>query len=118
MKWVSITALLLAVFLPPFASYQVLLQILVPTGALFVVLQSGRAARYYWAAAFIAVAVLYNPIVPVVLSRSTFILLDLVCVAAFAASLVALKSMAIRPLPSIARRAPYGRVSASQWRVS
>jgi len=101
MKWVSIAALLLAVLRLPTASYQILLEVVVCVTALLVVTQAVRTGKYFWAAGFIVIAVLFNPVVPVALSRKTSLWLDLVCLAAFLVSLAALKTKPLLSIPGI-----------------
>lgn len=98
MKWISITGLLLALRWPPSTSYQVTLEILICVSALLVVTQAWRAQKYFWAAGFVAIAVLFNPIVPLALARKTFLWLDLVCFAAF---LVSLGVLTARPIATV-----------------
>lgn len=104
MKCVSIAVLLLAVLRLPTASYQVLLEIVVCVPALLVVTQSVRAGKYFWAAGFVAIAVLFNPAVPVALSRKTFLWRDLVCLMTFLVSLAALKMQPALSVPSVTNR--------------
>jgi hypothetical protein len=65
MKWVCISALLLAVIWRSSANYQILLEFLVCLGAVLVVLRAWRMGKYPWAAGFVAIAVLFNPIAPI-----------------------------------------------------
>ncbi len=108
MKSVSIAALLLAATAWRSApNYQLLLDFVVCTGAIVVVMQAVRAKRYLWTAAFAAIAVLFNPVVPV--PRPTgdlFLLMIFVCLAPFAISLAALKTQPILSIPSITGRTP------------
>ncbi len=90
MKWVSIAALVLAVLFRASSGYHTLLQFVVCTGAALVVLQAGRTGRYAWAAGFTAIALLYNPILPLALSRNLFLLL--LSLAMFALSVAVLKT--------------------------
>ncbi len=106
MKWVSIAVLLLAVLRLPAASYQVVLEIVVCVSGLLVVTQAVRAGKYLWAAGFVAIAVLFNPVVPAVLSRKVFLWLDWLCLAAFLLSLAALKRQPRLSMPSITNRTP------------
>jgi len=101
MKWVSITGLLLALLWRPSTSYQVTLEILICVSALLVVTQAWRAGKYSWAAGFVAMAVLFNPIVPLALARKTFLWLDLVCLTAFLVSLAVLTAKPLVPMPGI-----------------
>lgn len=108
MKWVSVAALLLGLLWRSSPSYQLLLQFVVSVGAILVVLQAARAAKYFWAIGFSAIAVLYNPIVPVALSRDIFLWLNFVCLATFALSLAVVKTIPIRSRPSLTGRKQVG----------
>jgi Family of unknown function (DUF6804) len=101
MKWVSITMLLLALFWQPLQNHHVALEILVCIGALLVVTQAWSARKYFWASGFVAIAVLFNPIVPLVLTRRTFFLLELACLSAFLLSLTGLTAKPLIPAPGI-----------------
>jgi len=118
MKWASIVALLLGVVLRS-PSYQTLLQFVVCAGAILVVGQAARAAKYFWAAGFSAIAVLYNPIVPTALSHNLFLIL--VCLTLFALSLAVLKTKPVlSPLllatKSMGNRS--SRLASVSWSVS
>lgn len=104
MKWVSITMLLLALFWQPLQDHQVALGVLVCIGALVVVTQAWRTQNYFWATGFVAIAVLFNPIVPLALTRRTFFLLELACLGAFLLSLTVLTGKPLTPAPGIINR--------------
>jgi hypothetical protein len=106
MKWLSITALLVGLLLRSSTTYQIALEFVVCVSALLVVTQMGRAGKYFWAAGFLAIAVLFNPIAPIALSRKSFLWLDWVCLAAFLLSLAAVKRQATLSIPSITYRTP------------
>lgn len=106
MKWICITALLLAAIWRFSASLQIMLEILICVGALLVTAQAARRGKYLWGAGFTAIAVLFNPIVPLALSRRVFFWLDLVCITAFLASLAVLKTRPLLSIPSITGRTP------------
>lgn len=100
MKSVSIVGLLLS-FLWSFferdrvwsvqvGGYLELLVLAVWATAIMVVAQTILAHKYFWAIGFVAVAVLFNPISPLTLSRSTFLIVDSVCILAFVLSLAVL----------------------------
>lgn len=99
MKWVSIVALLLSAFWRSSADYTVVLQLAVCAGAILVVWEAYRTARYLWAIGFAAIAMLFNPIQPLELSLAKFLWLDLICVVAFACSLAVFKAKS-RPASS------------------
>ena len=92
LKWVSI-ALLLLVGLRLAKNYQGLLEMVVCVCALLVVGQAVRAAKYFWAAGFLAIVVLFNPVVPIVLSAKIFLWLNWVCLAAFLVSFTCVKGV-------------------------
>lgn len=106
MKWICIAALLMTALWRASASSQLLLQFVVCLGAILVALQAVRASKYIWAAGFIAIAVFFNPVVPVTLSRNIFLWLDWVCLAAFLLSLAALRREPTLSIPSITYRTP------------
>jgi hypothetical protein len=105
-KLVAVAALLLGVLPHPSGSYQVLLDIFVCVTAVVVATQAFRTRSYIWAAGFAAMAVLYNPVLPVVFARTTSLWLDVVCLMTFMLSLVALKSRPRLSIPSITNRTP------------
>jgi hypothetical protein len=106
MKGISIAVLLLAVLWQPSASYEIMLQMVVCVSSLLVLTQAVRARKYLWAAGFSAIAVLFNPAVPVALARKPFLWLDVVCLITFLISLAALKAKPILSMPSITNRTP------------
>ena len=106
MKWACIAVLFLAVVRMPNTSYQVLLEILVCVGAILVVTQAVQESKYFWAAGFTAIAVFFNPIIPVTLSRKMFLWLDAACLMAFLVSFAAFKRRPLLSIPSITNRTP------------
>lgn len=106
MKWLSIAALLLAVFWRSSANFQLVLEAVVCVTALLVVMQAVRRGKYFWAAGFLAVAALFNPVVPVAFSRNVFIWLDAMCIVTFLVSLAVLKRHPRLSMPSITNRTP------------
>ena len=98
MKWFSITVLLAAIFWRPSEGYGVLFQFVLSVGAILVVVQAAQARKSLWAIGFSSIAVLFNPVAPIVFSRQVFLWLDVVCLAMFAISLAVLKA---RPLLSV-----------------
>jgi len=106
MKWLSIMALLLGMFLTSSTSFRIGLEMVVCVAALVVTAQALRTHKYFWAIGFVATAALFNPIVPVALSHKTFLLLDLVCIGTFLVSLAALRWEPALSIPSITDRTP------------
>ena len=113
MKWGAIAALLILAALNSrsLADYRtVLAALLVFAGAIVVLVQSTSRGKYLWATAFLAVGVLFNPVLPIMLPRNTFVMLELVSLVLFAVSLAALKTIPRLSIASITDRTP-GRQS-------
>lgn len=80
----SLVALSVALFVTPNASYQVFLQFLVCGTAALIAWKAVRdQAQRRWALAFCAIAIVFNPIVPLALPGRMFFVLDLLCTALF-----------------------------------
>ncbi len=67
--------------------YMELFSLAVYLGAVVLIAIAAYGRKYFWAAGFTAIAVLFNPFALLRLSRTTFLVLDAVCIAAFFASL-------------------------------
>jgi len=116
MKLVSIVVLLLGFFgnLPVGSQewsvrnggYLELFNMLVCLSALLVVAEGFRGHKYFWASGFVAIAVLFNPIVPVTLPRKMFLGLDSVCILTFLVSLALSKRQPTLTVPSIINGRP------------
>ena len=106
MKWLSIMALLLGTFLTSSASFRVTLEMEVCVAALVVAAQAFRIGKYFWGIGFAVIAMLFNPVVPLVLPHNAFLLLDWLCVVAFLVSLAALQWEPTLSIPSITGRTP------------
>ena len=92
MKWVSIIMLLLAVLQLPVASHPVLLAIVVCVSGFLIAAQAVRAGQYSWAVGFLAIVVLFNPLVPIARARTDVLWVDGIGLAAFLAAAVAFKA--------------------------
>ena len=108
MKWVSIVALLLAIVAWPASSnYQTELNLVVCVGAALVAVQAYKAAAYRWAAGFLAIGFLFNPVVPVFrLAGLVGLALLVFAIGPFAISLAALRTAPLLSIPSITDRTP------------
>ena len=106
MKVVCVAALMLMAFWQAPASAEVVLDILICVGAVTVATQAIAQPKYIWTTGFVLIAVLFNPIMPVGLSRDIFFVLDLACLGAFLISLEALKSQRTLSIRSITNRRP------------
>lgn len=101
MKWLSIMALLVGVLFGSSSGYRVILNLVVCVAAVMVLAQAFRIGKYFWGVGFTAIAVLFNPAEPIAFPWMVFLLLDLVCLGAFLASLSKLRWPRILPAPSI-----------------
>jgi uncharacterized protein DUF6804 len=110
MKWVSIAVLLLGALRLPSAGSQVLLELVICVSALLVVRQAFRVGKYAWAAGFLTIAALFNPVLPIALSRRMFLWMDWFCLVTFLISLAVLRRQPVLSIPSITDRTP-GSVS-------
>lgn len=105
-KWIAMAALLVALFWHPFAENRRLLQFAVLAGAVAVLVQAVRAGKYVWIGLFVAVACIFNPIRPVVMSASVFLLLDALTLVLFMVSLRGLETAPKLSIDSITDRTP------------
>lgn len=99
----AISLLVAAVWVPP-SGVKLLIDVLVSVGALSVATQAAASSKKFWAAGFVAISVLFNPLVPVGLPRGVFFWLDLACVVVFMVSLETLKGLPGLTFPSTANR--------------
>jgi hypothetical protein len=88
------------------ADYRMLVAFVVTVGAVAVATQAARTQRTAWAVCFGAIATVLNPIVTGLFAPALFFWCDLLCIAAFAASLVFLKPKPLLSMPSITDRTP------------
>ena len=111
MKWIAMAALLIAAMLwGSVATSQFprfLLNFVVCFGAAAVVLQAARAKKYVWEGGFAAIALLFNPLIPVFpFDGQCGRLPVLLSIVPFAVSLVALRTPPLLSMPSITDRNP------------
>ena len=106
MKWIAVATLFLAVLGFPIVSHRAVLEIVICVSALLVATQAIRANKYFWAAGFSTIAVLFNPLVPLPITGNAFVLLEWVCLAAFLVSLAVLKMQPTLSVLSITSRTP------------
>ena len=110
--WIAVPGLLGAVLLRPSTGDGTLLHGAVSASAVLVMMLAGLAGRYWLAAAFVLVAVLFNPLVPVTLASQRFLWMYASTLALFGIflSLVKMPMRARLSMPSITDRTP-GSVS-------
>ena len=113
MKWITMAVLLTGAMLWRSAANsefpQFLLGFVVCSGAGVVLMQAVRAKKYVWAVGFaaIAIALLFNPLVPVLPFDGEWgRLLVLISIVPFAVSLAALRTQPLLSIPSITDRNP------------
>ena len=106
MKLVCAGALLVTAFWVASPGVEILLDILISVGAITVATEAVARPKYLWAAGFVAISLLFNPIAPVALSRDVFFVLDVACLLAFLISLETLKSQPVLSISSITNRIP------------
>ena len=105
-KLVAVAALLMVALPQAGAAYQVALEFVVCLSGVMVLWEAARARKYIWLVAFGAIAILFNPFVPLALSRKTFLWLDFVCIVIFLTSLAVLHVRPRLSIPSITDRTP------------
>jgi hypothetical protein len=94
-KWVALPVLLISSLFSSFAgSYEFLLNMLICLAAVIVVQRAVSVKEYFWAAGFVAIAVVFSPFTLMV---KIFLLMGLTCIAAFATLFATWK---MRPLPA------------------
>jgi hypothetical protein len=101
--WVQLaTILLLIAFLFSSPDYATLLQAAVCTAACAAAFHSGQQHRYVLATVFAGIALLFNPVVPIMLSSGAFLWACWASLAMFLCGLVLLKQRERVPFSSIA----------------
>ena len=107
-KWLCIAALFVAFVLWQWiASYEFPLKVLLFLGAGIVAVQAFHSGRNRWTTCFIAIALLFNPAIPILpLANRLGLLAIVLTAAAFAVSLTKLKSQQLLSIPSITDRNP------------
>lgn len=106
MTWLSILALLVAVFSHSSIPDLRMIGAVVSAGALIVLVRSVRMRKRYWTVGLGAIVVLFNPLVPLAVSQTAVLGLDLACILMFVYSLSALQSPPRLSMPSITDRSP------------
>ena len=105
LKVITVAGLLIALFWRS-PNYEVLLSFLVCVAALVVVSQAIQSRNFIWIAVFLAVCALFNPVLPVTMSRNVHLTANLVCAGLFASSLLLLKTQPRMSVLSITDRTP------------
>lgn len=106
MTWICVAVLFPTVIWRPSGVYQILLQFVVCAGAIAITIQAVRERNYALIGAFVVVAALFNPVLPVPLSPGLSLWLAIFSVAMFLVSLAAFKTEPRLSIPSITDRTP------------
>ena len=94
-KWLSIPVLLIAsIFARYAAPYEFMVNLVICLGAVVCVQRAVQSKEYSWAAGFLAIALVFSPLV---LANKIFLLMGLTCMAALLTLLAACRT---RPLPA------------------
>jgi len=104
MKWFSVAALALGLFWGSSAGFRIGTETVVCVVALVMVMQAFRTGEYFWGVGFVTLTVLFNPIVPLTLSRQVFLGLEWVSIAVLLASVLFLRWQPSLSLPSTTGR--------------
>ncbi len=107
-KWLCIVVLFVAVILWQWAvNFELPIRAVVCSGAAVVAVQAFHSARHLWTICFLAIALLFNPAIPVLpLANALGLAAIVFAAAAFAVSLTGLKSLPLLSIPSITDRNP------------
>jgi hypothetical protein len=106
MKWFSVLALLWGLLWSWSAGFRMALEMAVFVAATMVLVQAMRIGRYGWGVSFIALAVLFNPALPVPPTHRLFLGLEWFSIGAFLVSLAALKTRPQLSIPAISGLMP------------
>jgi hypothetical protein len=107
MKWSSLLALAGALFFwRANGGYAIFLQFVICGSACLVAFQAVQARRHLWAVAFVGLAIVFNPLMVISLSRSMFVSINVLCFAMFLTSLKALKAAPRLSMPSVTYPGP------------
>jgi hypothetical protein len=104
-KWAAMVALLGCLLWPMFAS-RAMLPFAVAAAAVVVLVQAAKMGEYRWVAAFVVVACVFNPVVPVEFPRFVAVILDGITILLFGLSVLMLKTPPRFSIPSITDRMP------------
>jgi hypothetical protein len=107
-KWLCIAVLFVAFVLWQWiADYEFPLRAVICSGAAVVAVQAFHSAKQRWTICFLAIALLFNPAIPVLpLGDRVGLVAIGLAAAAFAVSLTKLKSLPLLSMPSITDRNP------------
>jgi hypothetical protein len=105
MKHVAMAALITGMFWLP-ANLRGYLDFVIAAAAVFVLVQAVNVRKYAWAAIFVLVACVFNPVQPIGFSFSVLVALEVISATLFAVSLVALRTSPRMTIASIIPTTP------------
>jgi hypothetical protein len=106
MKYVAITTLLAGMFWRMPLNLRSYLDFVITAAAVFVLVQAVQFRKYAWAAVFLVVACVFNPVEPIAFSFSVLVGLQVISAALFAVSLVTLRMNPRMTIASIIQAHP------------
>jgi hypothetical protein len=111
MKWFTIATLMLTVlFWESARGFRLELDLVVCVAAAIVVAQAYEAKKYVWVAGFVAMALVFNPLLPVFRSTGNIgFSIVVFSIVPFVVSLVELRPRPLMSMPSITDRTPGSR---------
>ena len=101
MKWAAVAALVIGIFWRMSFDHLSYLNFVVTLAAALVVVQAASLRQYWWVVSFVAIACLFNPILPIELSSRLTIGFQVISAAIFAGSLQLLHSEPTMTIASI-----------------
>ena len=104
-KCLAVVTLLAGFFLGATSYYQLLLHLAIWGAAIVVFVQAARAGKYIWMA-FLAVATMFNPIMPIAISPNLLLTLNVLTAGLFMVSFQVLRPTPRMSLASITDRTP------------
>jgi hypothetical protein len=105
-KWTAIAALMGGALIGSFPDLEVVLQFVVVAAAVVVLAQAATMHRYVWAALFLLVALLFNPVLPIPFPVYVSRLVQALTLSLFFFSLELLKPQPRLSIASITDRMP------------
>jgi len=111
MKWLSVATLLVTVlFWGSAKNFRLELDLVVCAAAAVVVAQAMEEKKYYWVAGFLAIALMFNPLVPVFRpAGNTALSIVVFSIVPFVMALVELRPRPLMSMASITDRNPGSR---------
>jgi hypothetical protein len=106
MKYTAISALLIGIFWHPPANLRSYLDFVIAGAAVFVVVQAFNLRKYVWAAVFLAIACVFNPVYLFGFSFAVLIALQVMSAALFAVSLQMVRTSPRMTIDSITEANP------------